>query len=202
VRDTDLLEDFLFDYDDLIREFLTKIGHIFHHTLNEIFNHDGPFVAGTDPLNTGDTPIWQELSDITIQLKGSSKILEDTRQMINSVQWEISSSEIDGNQNTIKFGWLDNSGNRAYIAAIHEYGLTGTTYTAEDGSIMGGQAIGRTEEARKKIQAWYRGVLDMKVSGVIVIPERSMLRKTADVVVPIMEELLSNFIKDKFDSYN
>jgi hypothetical protein len=185
VFDSDLLSPLIDALPDTIFSFKEQVGNIMKGELFEsVFAEQGPQTRNTDPLNPGGVnPQWPPLSPVTIMLKGSSGILMDLGLMRASARWEISDSEIDGKESVVKFGWHEEAGDRVWIAAIHEFGLTGTLFNTPQGITMGGEPIGRTAEARAKIRWWYRRHLGMSVSGVIKIPRRSMLGKTADLLV-------------------
>ena len=195
------LGEFIDGFDTMVDGIKQSVGNTMKYLIvNEVFNKQGQQTTNTSDLEArGVNPQWEPLSPITVQLKGSSAILMDTRQLINFVKWQIEDSEFDGLPNVVNFGWFEDSGDRAYIAAIHEFGLTGTTVRTFDGHIMGGAPIGRTNEARAKVKWWFRKNLNLHVTGRIVIPERSMLRKTADLLVPIVEDIglasVYNFLK-------
>jgi hypothetical protein len=189
--DEDDLGEFINGFDNMIDGIKQSIGNTMKYlTVNEVFNKQGPSTINTSDLESrGQTPQWEPLSAITVQLKGSSAILMDTRQMINFVKWQIEDSEFDGLPDVVKFGWFEDSGDRAYIAAIHEFGLTGITQRTFDGHVMGGAPIGRTDEAKAKVRWWFRENVGINVTGRIIIPERPMLRKTADLIVPLLEDI-------------
>jgi len=197
VQDTDLLQPMIDHFDSWIEGFKKGMGAYIEQVVKDLFAKQGPATNDSDPLNPrGVNPAWAPLSWITIQLKGSSAILIDTRQLANYVTWRIEDSEWDKLSGVVKVGWFEESGDRAYIAAIHEYGLTGTLFRAPDGSIMGGEPIGRTDSARNSIRGWFYKNLGLKVTGRIVIPERSMLRKAADLIVPDLDDMIwASFIR-------
>lgn len=191
-------------FDKWMKGFRNGMGAYIENVIKvDVIGAQGQPTNDTDPLNPrGVNPKWAKLTQLTIDLKGSSEILLDTRQMINFVKWIIEDSDWDDATDLVKVGWFEDSGNRAYIAAIHEYGLTGVTFRTPAGQIMGGMPIGRTPDARRKIQWWYEETgkrlygQPMKVSGVVVIPERSMLRKAADMIEPHLADMaLASFIK-------
>lgn len=190
IIDENYLGKFINLFDDFVEGMKEGYGNSMKEEIAKVFNTQGLPTQNTNPLETrGINPQWEKLSPITVQLKSSSAILMDTRQMINFVKWQIEDSRFDSFPDILKFGWFEDSGDRAYIAAIHEYGLTGQTFVSDDYHIMGGAPIGRTKEARAKVRWWFKNNLKMNVSGRVIIPERSMLRKTADLIVPQMEEL-------------
>jgi len=203
MQDEDHLQTLINDFDIWVNTFKEVMGNYLEKVIKQdVFAAQGPATTDTDPLNPrGINPRWKELSPITIQLKGSSAILFDTRQMVNYVKWRIEDSDFDDISNLLKIGWFEDSGNRAYIAAIHEFGLTGSYFrTPNAGVIMGGEPIGRTEAARKGIRGWFWNRLGLRVTGRVVIPERSMLRKAADMVVPHLDDMawasLLRFIRE------
>ena len=202
--EADLLTSIINDFDVWIKAFKNGMGAYIENVIKvDVIGAQGPPTNDTDPLNPrGTNPQWKQLTQLTKDLKGSSEILLDTRQMINFVKWIIEDSDWDDATDLVKIGWFEDSGNRAYIAAIHEYGLTGVTFLTPDGQRMGGMPIGRTADARRKIQWWYEKTgkelygQPMKVTGVVVIPERSMLRKAADMIEPHLADMaLASFIK-------
>jgi len=190
VQDLDLLQPLIDGLDNWVLAFKKGMGAYIEKTIQDIFVRQGPPTDDTDPLNPrGLNPQWKPLSWITVQLKGSSAILLDTRQMANFVRWEIEDSEWDDQQQIVKIGWFEDAGDRVFIAAIHEFGLTGTTFKTPDGQIMGGEPIGRTATARAGVRSWFYKTLGLKVTGRVIIPERSMLRKAADIIVPDLEDM-------------
>jgi hypothetical protein len=199
VIDEDNLTDLTANFDDWIIGLKESFGNIMHKSINDIFNMQGPPTQNSSDLEARSTnPQWPPLSPITIQLKGSSSIMMDTRKLINYCKWQIEDSYYDNMKGVVKFGWFEDSGGYGkgnnvvptpYIAAIHEFGLTGTKVQTDFGHVMGGEPIGRTPEARRNVRWWFRNNLGMNVTGRIIIPERSMLRKTADMIVPQMEDI-------------
>lgn len=163
---------------------------------DDIFNGQGQATVNTDPLNSGGmNEKWQELSDITKMLKKSSSILINTGQLRNTIRFQIEDSSFDDKTKLIKIGWFEDSGGAGseggknmltipHLAAIHEFGLTGKLFLTPEGITMGGEPIGRTFIARRNIRNWYWEKLGLRVSGVVIIPERSMLRKGADMLLP------------------
>lgn len=163
---------------------------------DDIFNGQGQATVNTDPLNPGGmNEKWQDLSPITQMLKKSSSILINTGQLRNTVKYQIEDSSFDDKTNMVKVGWFEDAGGAgseggknelpiAHIAAIHEFGLTGKLFLTPEGVTMGGDPIGRTSIARRNVRNWYWKKLGLRVSGVVVIPERSMLRKCADLLLP------------------
>ena len=118
------LGDFVEFLPDLIHSFKEQAGNILREILlPEIFAQQGPATISRDPIDPGPNPQWEPLSDITVRLKGSSGILVDTGDMRAFANWRIEESEAGGGEDSLKFGWFEDSGDRAYIAAIHEFGL-------------------------------------------------------------------------------
>jgi hypothetical protein len=209
VRDTgQLLQTLEFDWNNIIRDFKVRMGTLLLKRIKELFNTNGEATINTDPLNPGGiNPKWKELSPVTIKLKGSSSILRDENQLLNTIKYIIedmdSADPIVGTlKEVVKLGWFEDSGgyndgtrylSTPHLAAIHEYGLTGKLWNTPDGKVMGGLPVGRTTEARQKIRDWFYRELGYKVSGVVVIPERSMLRKTGDLVALKLDELFNTF---------
>ena len=96
VQDTDLLGPMILQFDNWVDGFKKGMGAYIERVVKDIFNKQGPATEDTDPLNPrGINPQWKPLSWITIQLKGSSAILIDTRQLANFVRWDIEDSEWD-----------------------------------------------------------------------------------------------------------
>jgi len=186
VKDYDILQNLISDFDIFTKTFKESMGEEFIALIKEdIIYSGGPTTQDTDPMNPrGINPQWPPLSNLTIQLKGSSAIMIDTQQLINTIRWQIEDSEWDNQSNILKVGWFEDSGNRAYVAAIHEFGLTGSVFRTPDGNVMGGAPVGRTPQARANIRHFFKKRLGITVSGRIIIPERSMLRKAVDLVVP------------------
>ena len=133
--------------------------------------------------------------------------------MVNFIRWQIEDSDWDGMKQVVKVGFFEELGKKVWIAAVHEFGLTGQRFNTPEGRIMGGDPIGRTPQARAKIRWWYntktrvriggkvvRSGLNMKVSGIVIIPERSMLRKAVDFLVPdverIVDDVLLQFLRE------
>lgn len=177
------------DFDRLTEEFKRDMGAKLEDNVKKVIDRNGPSTITIEPdelrhLN----PRWKPLSNITKMLKGSSKPMIDTGMLRNFVRWIIEDSEVDGLEGVLKIGWFEEAGSRVWIALVHEFGLTGTTFKLPDGSYAGGPPIGRTPIARAKIRAWYRDRLGLKVSGIVIIPERSMLRKAADMVARDLDE--------------
>lgn len=168
VIDEDDLGEMIDNWDSMIEGIKLGYGNVMKNIITAIFEQQGPMTINTNPLDPRLVNLeWDELAQSTIDKKGSSTILIDTRKMLNFVKFQIEDSDWDDLSQVLKFGWFEDSGDRAYIAAIHEFGLTGTYYQTDDGNTMGAQPI----------------------RGRIVIPERSMLRKLADMIVPQMEKL-------------
>jgi hypothetical protein len=210
VRDLDLLQVWIDNWDQFIMSMKVIFANELESLVKDNFNNQGQAVRDTDPLNPrGINPKWKELSQITKTLKGSDTILEDTRQLVNNVRWQIEDSEWDDMRQVVKVGFFEELGEKVWIAAVHEFGLTGQRFRTPEGEIMGGDPIGRTPQARAKVRWWYntktktmiggkvtQSGLNMKVSGVVIIPERSMLRKAADFLVPKMEEIAETTLND------
>lgn len=190
VKDTDYLTELVEDFDDFVDSFKNSMGAELEAIIkDDIFMSGGKATQDTDPLNPrGVNPKWADLSWITVQLKGSSGILIDTQQLRNFVRWQIEDSEWDDLKGVVKVGWFEEAGDRVWIAAIHEFGLTGVTFRTPDGQIMGGIPIGRDAQSRANIRAWFYAKLGLRVTGRIIIPERSMLRKAADIIDPNLDQ--------------
>jgi len=209
VKDTgQLLQSLELDWEDIIRDFKVRMGTLLLKRIKELFNIDGEATENTDPLNPGGVnPKWKPLSPITIQLKGSSSILRKENQLLNTIKYiiedmDVSDPMVGQLKEVVKLGWFEDSGgyndgkrylSTPHLAAIHEFGLTGKVFNTPDGKIMGGLPVGRTAEAREKIRKWFYKELGYKVSGVVVIPERSMLRKTADLIALKLDQLFDIF---------
>lgn len=209
VKDTgQLLQTLELDWENIIRDFKVRIGTILLKHIKELFNTNGDATENTDPLNPGGVnPKWKPLSPLTIQLKGSSSILRDENQLLNTIKYiiedmDVSDPVVGQLKEVVKLGWFEDSGgyndgkrylSTPHLAAIHEFGLTGKVFKTPDGQNMGGLPVGRTAEARSKIRNWFYKELGLKVSGVVIIPERSMLRKTADLVALKLDTLFDTF---------
>jgi hypothetical protein len=197
------------NWEDIIREFKVRMAVLLEKRLKELFDTNGEATINTDILNPGAVnPKWKELSPITIQLKGSSAILRDERQLINTIKYiledmDVSDYRVGRLTEVVKLGWFEDSGgyndgkrflSTPHLAAIHEFGLTGTVFKTPDGVIMGGDPVGRTAQARANVRKWFFKELGLKVSGRVVIPERSMLRKTADMIALKLDTLFDTFL--------
>jgi len=201
MQDIDLLGPLINDMDNFEDSLKNTYGIRAEELIKEdIFNGQGPETDNTDPLNPrSKNPQWQDLSNITVYLKGSSTILIDTGQLRNTVEWRIEDSDWDGEEQLVKIGWFESSGGygrgskvypTAYIAAIHEFGVTGDYYVTVDGSVMGAEPISADPVKMERVRKYlaYKGIYLNKKSK-ITIPERSMIRKAADMLIPEMEDL-------------
>lgn len=210
VRDMNLLHVWLDNWDEFIISMKLVYANELEALVKDNFNNQGQAVVNTDRLDPrGLNPRWKELSHITKTLKGSSQILQDTSQLKNFVRWQIEDSDWDDLRQVVKVGFFEELGEKVWIAAVHEFGLTGQRFLTPEGEIMGGDPIGRTPQARAKIKWWYntktkvmiggkvtRSGLNMRVKGVIIIPERSMLRKAVDFLVPDIEDIALTFLNE------
>jgi len=195
VFDFDILDEFVDEFEDMVHAFKESAGNVTRHLfLDRVMAAQGPPTISNDPIDSGLNPAWPPLSDITVRLKGSTGMLVDTGDMRSFAEWRIEDSDVGGAPNSLKFGWFENAGDRAWIAAIHEFGLTGQVFPTESGEQMGGDPVGRTVTARARVRAWLLANAGVSTSGRVTIPRRSMLGKTTDLLEEVLEDLMDTAI--------